>query len=246
LQIANVCQITHASKDCAGTDRENPFLLSPFCHVRCAFLAPTSGGSGLGPCCAGGRARGNFPPLRLPLQPPWHPFPNARHTQTLDYLHILVQDYIIDNLNSYNSGAERSEEDERGGELGDLDDEQDDDQGSDDLDGWLMDGDNEEAVTPTKEGEGSDAFPKIDVDGRAQIFEGECALVCQDVAPPAEGVTKPIALDGVLAWIPSYRAVCATSIVDLCRLRHRTHYSACHVAQICLINYPLLKCVLMT
>ena len=86
--------------------------------------------------------------------------------------------------------------------MGDLDDEQ----GSDDLDGWLMDG--------TKEGEGSDAFPKIDVEGRAQISEGECALVCQDVAPPAEGVTKPIALDNVVVWTPSYRAVCATSIVE--------------------------------
>ncbi|KAF8490442.1 hypothetical protein F5888DRAFT_1808097 [Russula emetica] len=36
---------------------------------------------------------------------------------------------------------------------------------------------------------------KIDVEGCAQISKGECALICQDVAPPAEGMTKLIILD---------------------------------------------------
>ena len=30
---------------------------------------------------------------------------------------------------------------------------------------------------------------KLDVEGYTDMSEGECALVCQDIAPPAEGVT---------------------------------------------------------
>lgn len=62
---------------------------------------------------------------------------------------------------SYDSGAEWGEEDEGGGDdvLGDSDDERDDEEESDDLDGWLVDGDDEEAVTPIEEREGLDAFP---------------------------------------------------------------------------------------
>ncbi|KAF8493727.1 WD40 repeat-like protein [Russula emetica] len=76
-------------------------------------------------------------------------------------------------------------------------------------------------------GDKSGFVAKIDVEGCAQISEGECALVCQDVAPPAEGVTKLIALDDTLVWTasgssslrrwraPSRRAVSATaSIVE--------------------------------
>jgi chromatin assembly factor 1 subunit A len=62
---------------------------------------------------------------------------------------------------SYDSGAEWGEEDEGGGDdvLGDSDDERDDEEESDDLDGWLVDGDDDEAVTPIEEREGLDAFP---------------------------------------------------------------------------------------
>jgi chromatin assembly factor 1 subunit A len=63
---------------------------------------------------------------------------------------------------SYDSGAEWGEEDEGGGDdvLGDSDDERDNEEESDDLDGWLVDGDDEEAVTPIEEREGlDDAFP---------------------------------------------------------------------------------------
>lgn len=62
---------------------------------------------------------------------------------------------------SYDSGAEWGDEDEGGGDdvLGDSDEERDDEEGSDDLDGWLVDGDDEEAVTPIEEREGLDAFP---------------------------------------------------------------------------------------
>ena len=35
------------------------------------------------------------------------------------------------------------------------------------------------------------------------MSEGECALVCQDVAPPAEGVTKLVSLDDTLVWTAS-------------------------------------------
>jgi len=62
---------------------------------------------------------------------------------------------------TYDSGAEWGEEDEGGGDdvLGDSDDEWDDEEESDDLDGWLVDGDEEEVVTPVEEREGLDEFP---------------------------------------------------------------------------------------
>ncbi len=62
---------------------------------------------------------------------------------------------------AYDSGAEWGEEDEGGGDdvLGGSDDERDDEEGSDDLDGWLVDGDDEETVTPIEEREGLDSFP---------------------------------------------------------------------------------------
>ena len=66
----------------------------------------------------------------------------------------IVLDY------TYDSGEEWGEEDEGGGDdvLGDSDDERDDEE-SDDLDGWLVDGDEEEVATPVEEREGLDAFP---------------------------------------------------------------------------------------
>ncbi|KAH9028140.1 chromatin assembly factor 1 subunit A-domain-containing protein [Lactarius pseudohatsudake] len=68
-------------------------------------------------------------------------------------------DIVIDY--SYDSGAEWGEEEEGGGDeiMGDSDDERDDDEGSDDLDGWLVDGDDGEAATPVEERDGLDAFP---------------------------------------------------------------------------------------
>ena len=62
---------------------------------------------------------------------------------------------------AYDSGAEWGEEDEGGGDdvLGDSDEERDDEEGSEDLDGWLVDGDDEEVATPVEEREGLDAFP---------------------------------------------------------------------------------------
>jgi len=59
---------------------------------------------------------------------------------------------------TYDSGAEWGEEDEDD-VLGDSDDEQDDEEESDNLDGWLVDGDEEEVATPVDEREGLDAFP---------------------------------------------------------------------------------------
>ena len=72
----------------------------------------------------------------------------------------FARDHIATDY-SYDSGAEWGEEDEGGGDdvLGDSDDERDDEEESDDLDGWLVDGDDEEAVTPIEEREGLDAFP---------------------------------------------------------------------------------------
>ncbi|KAH8983583.1 hypothetical protein EDB86DRAFT_3050268 [Lactarius hatsudake] len=68
-------------------------------------------------------------------------------------------DIVIDY--SYDSGAEWGEEEEGGGDeiMGDSDDERDDDEESDDLDGWLVDGDDGEAATPVEERDGLDAFP---------------------------------------------------------------------------------------
>jgi len=62
---------------------------------------------------------------------------------------------------AYDSGAEWGEEEEGGGDdvLGDSDDEREDEEGSDDLDGWLVDGEEDEVATPVEEREGLDAFP---------------------------------------------------------------------------------------
>jgi chromatin assembly factor 1 subunit A len=62
---------------------------------------------------------------------------------------------------SYDSGEEWGEEEEGGGDdvLGDSDEERDDEENSDDLDGWLVDGDEDEVATPIEEREGHDAFP---------------------------------------------------------------------------------------
>ncbi|KAI0303427.1 hypothetical protein B0F90DRAFT_1371375 [Multifurca ochricompacta] len=60
---------------------------------------------------------------------------------------------------AYDSGAEWGEEEEGGDDvLGDSDDERDDDEDSDDMDGWLVEGEDEEA-TPVEERDALDAFP---------------------------------------------------------------------------------------
>ncbi|KAF8494467.1 hypothetical protein F5888DRAFT_1805643 [Russula emetica] len=84
---------------------------------------------------------------------------------------------------------------------------------------------------------------KINVEGCAQISKGECALVCQDVTPPAEGVTKLIVLD-TLVWTASgssslragvHRLVAqsapASQLSSHWPLWHRTHRraSTCHL-----------------
>ncbi len=62
---------------------------------------------------------------------------------------------------AYDSGAEWGEEEEGGGDdiLGDSDDERDDEEESDDLDDWLVDGEDGEIATPVEERDGPDAFP---------------------------------------------------------------------------------------
>lgn len=86
----------------------------------------------------------------------------------------------IANDYAYDSGAEWGEEEEGGGDdvLGDSDDERDDDEGSDDLDGWLVDGDDGEAVTPVEERDGLDAFPfpHRRQDKKAEGCRSPCAL----------------------------------------------------------------------
>jgi chromatin assembly factor 1 subunit A len=69
-------------------------------------------------------------------------------------------DIVIDY--SYDSGEEWGGEEEEGGGdeiMGDSDDERDDEEESDDLDGWLVDGDDGESATPVDEREGLEAFP---------------------------------------------------------------------------------------
>ena len=52
-------------------------------------------------------------------------------------------------------------------------------------------------------GDKSGPAARVDVEGCAHMFEAECALICQGVAPPAEGVTKLVALDDSLVWTAS-------------------------------------------
>jgi WD repeat-containing protein 48 len=52
-------------------------------------------------------------------------------------------------------------------------------------------------------GDKSGFVARVDVEGCAHMSEAECALVCQDVAPPAEGVTKLVALEDTLVWTAS-------------------------------------------
>ncbi|KAH9987605.1 hypothetical protein BJV74DRAFT_841112 [Russula compacta] len=75
-------------------------------------------------------------------------------------------------------------------------------------------------------GDKSGFVARVDVEGCTHMSEAECALVCQDVAPPAEGVTKLVALDDTLVWTtsgssslrrwraPSRRAVRAAAPVE--------------------------------
>ncbi|KAH8995974.1 WD40 repeat-like protein [Lactarius akahatsu] len=75
-------------------------------------------------------------------------------------------------------------------------------------------------------GDKSGYVAKIDVEGYTDMSEGECVLVCQDVAPPAEGVTKLVALDDLLVWtasgssnlrrwhVPPRRAVRAAALIE--------------------------------
>ena len=75
-------------------------------------------------------------------------------------------------------------------------------------------------------GDKSGFVAKVDVEGYTDMSEGECALVCQDVAPPAEGVTKLVALDDLLVWtaggssslrrwrVPPRRAVRAAALIE--------------------------------
>lgn len=62
---------------------------------------------------------------------------------------------------AYDSGEEWAGEEEGGGDdLAELsDDDKDDDEGSDEMDGWLVDEDEEEVATPIDEREGLEAFP---------------------------------------------------------------------------------------
>ncbi|KAI0312729.1 hypothetical protein OF83DRAFT_1176353 [Amylostereum chailletii] len=62
---------------------------------------------------------------------------------------------------AYDSGEEWAGEEEGGGDdLAEVSDEdRDDDEGSDDMDGWLVDEDEEEVATPIEEREGMDEFP---------------------------------------------------------------------------------------
>jgi len=52
-------------------------------------------------------------------------------------------------------------------------------------------------------GDKSGFVARVDVEGCAHMSEAECALICQDVAPHAEGVTKLVALDDSLVWTAS-------------------------------------------
>ncbi|KAI9457236.1 WD40 repeat-like protein [Lactarius psammicola] len=68
-------------------------------------------------------------------------------------------------------------------------------------------------------GDKSGFVAKVDVEGYTDMSEGECVLVCQDVAPPAEGVTKLVALDDLLVWTASgssslRRAIRAAALID--------------------------------
>ena len=42
---------------------------------------------------------------------------------------------------------------------------------------------------------------KCNVEGCVQMFEGECVLVCQDVALSTESMIKLIALDDMFVWM---------------------------------------------
>ncbi|KAI9461530.1 hypothetical protein F5148DRAFT_1214939 [Russula earlei] len=76
-------------------------------------------------------------------------------------------------------------------------------------------------------GDKSGLVARVDVEGCAHMSEAECVLVCQDTGPPAEGVTKLVALDDTLVWTasgssslrrwraPSRRAVRAAPPVEL-------------------------------
>ncbi|KAI0299318.1 hypothetical protein BC826DRAFT_1119451 [Russula brevipes] len=79
-------------------------------------------------------------------------------------------------------------------------------------------------------------YPICDVEGYTHMSEAEGALICQNVAPPAEGVTKLVALEDTLVWtasgssslqhwrMPSHRAQTrAPALSRLTYLRRQLH-----------------------
>jgi chromatin assembly factor 1 subunit A len=121
---------------------------------------------------------------------------------------------------TYDSGAEWGEEDEGGGDdvLGDSDDERDDEEGSDDLDGWLVDGDDEEVATPVEEREGLDAFPfpPVPEGGKSK------RKVRKEKEPDTEGKAKKRKV--VVPLVPFVKGPCWETAISDCEYEPFDHY----------------------
>ncbi|KAI9455565.1 hypothetical protein BJY52DRAFT_1224586 [Lactarius psammicola] len=123
---------------------------------------------------------------------------------------------------AYDSGAEWGEEEEGGGDdiLGDSDDERDDDEESDDLDGWLVDGDDGEAATPVEEREGLEAFlfPPLPEGGKhKRKVEKE-----KEKETDTEGKTKK--RKAVVPLVPFIKGPCWETEIGDCEYEPFNHY----------------------
>lgn len=121
---------------------------------------------------------------------------------------------------AYDSDAEWGEEEEGGGDdvLGDSDDERDDEEESDDLDDWLVEGDDEEVVTPVEEREGMDAFPFPPI---SEASKSKRKAV-KEKETDTEGKTKKRKV--VVPLVPFIKGPCWESEIGNCEYEPLNHY----------------------
>jgi chromatin assembly factor 1 subunit A len=125
---------------------------------------------------------------------------------------------------AYDSGAEWGEEDEGGGDdvLGDSDEERDDEEGSDDLDGWLVDGDDEEVATPVEEREGLDAFPfpPVPEGSKSKRKAGKEKEKEKEMDTEAKAKKRKV----VVPLVPFVKGACWETAIGECEYEPFNHY----------------------
>lgn len=119
---------------------------------------------------------------------------------------------------SYDSGEEWEGEEEGGGDdVAEMsDDDREDEADSSDLDGWLVDGDEEEVATPIDEREGLDAFPFPSLPNKGKRkAETESTSVAKEVEKSSDGA-KSKKRKVVVPLVPFIKGPCWENEIGRC------------------------------